>query len=52
MLKEKYLEALEDILMDINFEYHNSDYPDSEEEHDIKVAALYKAMLLITEHMQ
>lgn len=51
MLKEKYLEALEDILMDINFEYRNSDYPDSQEEHDIKVAALNKAMLLIIEHM-
>lgn len=50
-LKEEYIEALEVILNDVNREYHNSDYPDSEEEHNIKVAALNKSMLLLTEHM-
>lgn len=50
-LKEEYIEALKIILNDVNREYHNSDYPDSQKEHDTKVAALSKAMLLITEHM-
>ena len=48
MTSQEMIDSLETILIDIQFEYRNLDYPDSEEEHDKKVMALKNAIELIS----
>lgn len=48
MTKQEMIDSLETILADIQCEYSNSDYPDSDEEHSKKVMALLNAIELIS----